>query len=67
MLPRVPLIYDQNDNFQVLINDFNASCFKQCLAADKNEVAKIKNYPREVLKVTSKSLSMKLLKDKDVQ
>jgi hypothetical protein len=41
VLPRVPLIYDQNDNFQVLINDFNASCFKQCLAADKNEVENI--------------------------
>jgi hypothetical protein len=41
--PRVPLIYDQSDSFQKQINKFNGSCFKLCLAADKNEVAKIRN------------------------
>ena len=44
--PRVSLIYDRNDKFEEQI--------------DINEVAKIKNYTREVLKVTSKSLCLKL-------
>ena len=39
----------------------------QCLVADKNEGAKIRNNPREKFLVTSKSLSLKLFKDKDVK